>query len=29
MSLKEDPEFNKLSEDPKYSDRLLDLGDWM
>ena len=29
MSLKQDPEFNKLAENKKYASRLLDLGDWM
>lgn len=29
MERKEDPEFNKLCENPKYSSRLIDLADWM
>jgi hypothetical protein len=29
MEKKEDPEFNKLCENPKYSAKLIDLADWM
>jgi len=27
--IKDDPEFNKLCDDPRYVSKLIDLGDWM